>query len=797
MQIHEFFLYFFLKKLPLPRRPDKYGTFNINFFLCVEENGLRRDYYAVPPITTTDNNNENENEISQYTFEQFRFKLINSIMNDKVLADIICERILHSYSNDLVRTFCTIAENNFKNDLDQCQQTVEFVSRWLLLIDENDRQSLDNFSNKYVWLLAHVYTSFEYEQNDLISMYSACRIIDRVDPTRLSYNNLFNDENMTRSDIREKVFRLIFDYLWQNLCELCSNNENNQKWIYTYTFISKYYPSDKVLQSTQLIDIKSRIEFMNLAYLIFLNEKTPEPQELVLNLLKDTNFNTESVCLKLLPKMIDIIHQYLENKNIDNSTLIIDLQQWILSILKSMTGEINFLFKYLNQSTCRLSLGMKQFLFDELINISLKFKQNKNKQTVDIWDRLDLIPTILQCITNVDLLENYQIPYHPSRLSDHNDLQTRPILLDLYFFHLRRRMTNETITCKLIKKGMLLKLPKIDNRHLKPFAENLFKQLKDYFRLKIIALLLCQTNIYDDELNQINSILSAIIAELLLIDQQPIQLNNHLKLFLSTIISKKSWNYLLNLLKSENIQRLNNQWANNLYDILKLKQTGKQNQYLQLYHQIHFTLSSNNDSSIFPKLHQPYEELREIVDTCIQKNTEKNQWKTLSDWIQLKLNSNPIELQLNEIKVMLLLNIYYDYYCNNQLSLIHTLLDKIENILQLSSEELQVFRVFIQPEQFMIGYSLRNNDNNLLNNLFQLDCKDEFELTLRHMLVNLIAMILLGGKQSFLWTFVFQPLTLKNTFGKSIILFLSILLNIIIRIWIHFSGYYSSYRYSL
>ncbi|CAF4450175.1 unnamed protein product, partial [Rotaria sp. Silwood2] len=34
-----------------------------------------------------------------------------------------------------------------------------------------------------------------------------------------------------------------------------------------------------------------------------------------------------------------------------------------------------------------------------------------------------------------------------------------------------------------------------------------------------------------------------------------------------------------------------------------------------------------------------------------------------------------------------------------------------------------------------------------------------------HMLVNLMAMILLGGEKSFLWTFMFQPLTLQNTFG--------------------------------
>jgi hypothetical protein len=34
------------------------------------------------------------------------------------------------------------------------------------------------------------------------------------------------------------------------------------------------------------------------------------------------------------------------------------------------------------------------------------------------------------------------------------------------------------------------------------------------------------------------------------------------------------------------------------------------------------------------------------------------------------------------------------------------------------------------------------------------------------LMVNLMALILLGGQQSFLWTFAFEPLSLKNTFGK-------------------------------
>jgi hypothetical protein len=63
----------------------------------------------------------------------------------------------------------------------------------------------------------------------------------------------------------------------------------------------------------------------------------------------------------------------------------------------------------------------------------------------------------------------------------------------------------------------------------------------------------------------------------------------------------------------------------------------------------------------------------------------------------------------------------------------------------------------------MIGYN--NVEKNCVNELFKLDCKDNHELNIRHSLVNLLAMILLSGKQNFLWTFAFEPLKLQNTLG--------------------------------
>jgi hypothetical protein len=212
----------------------------------------------------------------------------------------------------------------------------------------------------------------------------------------------------------------MFDHLWKNLLHLCSTNNNIEQWIHSYTFISKYYPSEKVLQRLQLVQVKGRIEFMNLAYLIFLNEKTPEPKKLVFKLLQDTSLiqddidsgnrnYTTSICLKLLPIIIKTIHQYFENQNANNSTLLIDLQQWIISTLKtshqSCRQEIIYLFKFLNQPTCQLSLPMKQFLFDGLANIYFEStRQNgigTNRQTTDFWDHICLLSIIIECLSKL------------------------------------------------------------------------------------------------------------------------------------------------------------------------------------------------------------------------------------------------------------------------------------------------------------------------------------------------------------------------------------------------------------
>ena len=231
-------------------------------------------------------------------------------------------------------------------------------------MDPQEKITCQRSSSQEAWLLAHVYSILEHEQNDLLSLYSACRIIEGLEPNQSCYEQILDKEGTTRSEARESLFQLMFEHLWRNFCDLAETDEDVQQWIYSYTMISKYYPSKPVTRAIDFALINGRIDFMNLAYLILLNEKTPNPKELVRRLLALTplkqgdidgrNINRMgSICLKLLSEIIQTIYGYFQEGNADNSTLMIDIQQWIIATLKSSKQssreEIVCLLKFLNQ----------------------------------------------------------------------------------------------------------------------------------------------------------------------------------------------------------------------------------------------------------------------------------------------------------------------------------------------------------------------------------------------------------------------------------------------------------------
>lgn len=760
-------------------------TFDEPCRFLAAENDRQRHYYAVPPTTTTMMYDEvDETPTDAHKFEHFRFELSKALMRDKLLAEIARPQIVQSYSNDLVQTCCTIVEKNFDTDRIQYQKTIEFVSRWLLLVDENDQGLLDESPHQTIWLLAHAYASFEYDHHDLFSLYSACRIMDRLDPTRSFYEDLFESEGVTRANVREELFRRMFDHLWENLRVFCLERGDYQAWMLNYALISKYYPSEKVLGHSRLVDIRNRIEFMNLAHLILFNDKTPNRQELLTNLMETIDMNDDEPVGRYgdrpkyseqFPLIIEYIDRYLHEHGVDSTSLLIDIQQWVVNILKSTKqscqNEIIHLLRYLDEANCRLPWSIKQFLFDELSELSIEQSRMNRagpaKPNRDSWDRfLLLLPVMIGCVQNLDLLRNYQVPSHPSVMAD---AAPRSSLIDLLFFRMKRMMINEVIRCELLNKILQSSTPTVRNREQLDAVGSVFKQFKDYFLVHLTGVFVCQPNISEEDEPIFQRILSVIISTYLTADRNLVQLTSPQSIFFSTIISKKSWNFLAVFFRSNLVQQANAEWATTFSRLLQLQQNDQTTSSVQLCHRIQFTLSTNTDSSIFPELHQPYDQLRQIIHACVNVQDEGQRWASLTTWIQEQRTTNPPLVNLTQIKVMLLLNIYYDFYCQNRLPVLQSLLPIIENQLQPLAEERLVFRALIQPEQAMIGYPRpgMRDELNELNRLFGLNFREEDELGIRHCLVNLMAMILLGGKQSFLWTFAFEPLALEGTFGRS------------------------------
>ncbi|CAF0837493.1 unnamed protein product [Didymodactylos carnosus] len=366
--------------------------------------------------------------------------------NDKVLREIIIELdqdIINTYSEDLIRTYCTIIEKSYENtsasNNAEPDKTINFISKWLQLIDDEDMNDYNESVHKQIWLVSHVYTSFEYDRNDLLSLYTASRILDNFDHNRQDKEI---EEGLSRVEFRESVFRRMFDLLWSKLIKLCSENDQHQieLWTQTYAFINKYFPSNKVLHRAQLTKIKTKIEFMHLSYLILLNEQLLRPFELISALLDennllDTNTDVNTGCLKILQKIIELIQMYLQKERIDEShtTLMIDIIQWVLTLVPSVK-EIEYLLTYLHE-ICQLRLPIKQFLFDQLATLLVDFRQKpiNKQQKFDIVDKIRLLlPTVVQCINEQATLDGYVLPYHPFVIIDAE--RQGHTLIDLLFF---------------------------------------------------------------------------------------------------------------------------------------------------------------------------------------------------------------------------------------------------------------------------------------------------------------------------------------------------------------------------
>ncbi|CAF1439547.1 unnamed protein product [Didymodactylos carnosus] len=164
-------------------------------------------------MTTTDENT------TEYVTEKLRKNLCRQIHNDKILREIVNElgeELIETYSQDLIRTFCTITEksSNIDNELEnnnKREKTIEFLSKWLQIIDNDYMTEYDKCLNKNIWLLSYIYTSFEYKKNDLMSLYTACRTLNN-----LNIQNNIPSQDFGRVQFHEYIFSSMFNCLCSN-----------------------------------------------------------------------------------------------------------------------------------------------------------------------------------------------------------------------------------------------------------------------------------------------------------------------------------------------------------------------------------------------------------------------------------------------------------------------------------------------------------------------------------------------------------------------------------------------------
>ncbi|CAF4482214.1 unnamed protein product, partial [Didymodactylos carnosus] len=245
--------------------------------------------------------------------------------------------------------------------------------------NKKDRTEFDRIKDKRhedIWLLCHVYTSFIYDRNDLLSLYIDCRTLDRLclQQKNVHYNN--NQTILNRSEFREKCFVEMFNSLWEHLCEISSNFQMTDytTWIQIYSFVSGYYPSEKVLDYSQLREMKSKIELMQIAYIIFLNETIPTLNELIQILMNENHFPSNGYFISI-NQLFRLINDYFKIKNCSVkvlNTFMTDIQQWIIGILKNnkrkdnIQCQIENIFNYLIHSNCQIRKSVKQCFFNQL-----------------------------------------------------------------------------------------------------------------------------------------------------------------------------------------------------------------------------------------------------------------------------------------------------------------------------------------------------------------------------------------------------------------------------------------------
>jgi hypothetical protein len=128
----------------------------------------------------------------------------------------------------------------------------------------------------------------------------------------------------------------------------------------------------------------------------------------------------------------------------------------------------------------------------------------------------------------------------------------------------------------------------------------------------------------------------------------------------------------------------------------------------------------------------------------------------LLQWITQQVQNN--ESKRMQLRMFLILVSYYEYFCKNRsCDVVQRILPQLQPLLAILPNELNAFRIFITTMP-----NLPNDHDPLLNILVNNADVSQEDLTLRHVLVNLMAVVLGSGPNTDSYTRLFAMEKLMN-----------------------------------
>eukprot|EP00698_Gefionella_okellyi_P000162 TRINITY_DN10146_c0_g1_i2.p1 TRINITY_DN10146_c0_g1~~TRINITY_DN10146_c0_g1_i2.p1 ORF type:complete len:5535 (-),score=1671.40 TRINITY_DN10146_c0_g1_i2:10-15267(-) len=616
--------------------------------------------------------------------------------------------------------------------------------------------------------LVHIHLTSAREMENLEQLVSACTCIHELHgqmPEPLA-------EHRSRKEFTQFVWHQVFESLWTDLTRLCSVSDEEwpvavTKWTSAFQFISQHFAPGELLQAVD--DVPIHMELMAIAFLYLQSVQTDfeHGAEFIRHVQQTqlgqySTYNLEAIVRQIVALIQD------ENKA---AVIIVDLLIWFVkrSEWRNVSNNVNvkFLLQLMNGSVTLFASGQtilrKQLKLYLLRAIENAFARSEPANARRLLDERIAAELLQHAPLAADAM------YIPEYATVENEREQkgcallRQPLADVWFEHCVGETPQAAPLEELARCSdrcyHLLHLPRLQMTMRAAEQALAVSNAIQFAVSKHQLVVLSGVYFASQQLQQItrDSLQRQDVGQILDLCCQ-VSLNHSLNarfLFIDTVERIKGNDFVLALLRNDGFRSFA-QWAEPMSEALSVKVPTA-----SLISKPMLMLGELPGELVTAQQAALYDELSVCVDSAARSSNfaEFIQW--VSDHCQT------VEMR-QQLKMMLLLKVYHDYFCANNLMPLHPLLAILLQqlpSLQLQVHECRVLMAFIHPEQSMIGYARPDNQ---LNELFRAECHHRDDLPMRHALVNLLALVIghdVSPGRNFAWTHMFNPIALENTFG--------------------------------